>query len=55
MSEKEAAEHAVRVLEMHLQLVSNEVDSGNAPRLRIVGDTRQADAFEELPAFLSRA
>jgi hypothetical protein len=55
MSEKEAAEHAVRIFEMHLRLVSNEADSGNAPRLRIVGDTQQTDAFEELPAFLSRA
>jgi hypothetical protein len=55
MSEKEAAEHAVRILGMHVQLASNEADSGNTPRLRIVGDTQQADAFEDLPAFLSRA
>jgi hypothetical protein len=55
MSEKEAAEHAVRVLDMHLQLASNEAEAGNPPRLRIVGDTHQTDAFEDLPAFLSRA
>jgi hypothetical protein len=55
MSEQEAADHAVRVLDMHLLLASSEEDSGNPPRLRIVGATHQADAFEELPAFLSRA
>jgi hypothetical protein len=55
MSEKEAADHAVRVLDMHLLLASSEEDSGNPPRLHIVGATHQADAFEELPAFLSRA
>jgi hypothetical protein len=55
MSEKEAAGHAVHVLEMHLQLASSEADSSSAPRLRIVGATHQADAFEDLPAFLSRA
>jgi len=55
MSEKEAAEHAVRVLEMQLLLASSDADSSNPPRLRIVGATHQADAFEELPAFLSRA
>jgi hypothetical protein len=55
MSEKEAAEHAVRVLDMHLQLASSEADTGNPPRLRIVGATHQADAFDDLPAFLSRA
>jgi hypothetical protein len=40
---------------MQLQLASDGADTGNTPRLRIVGDTHQADAFEDLPAFLSRA
>jgi hypothetical protein len=55
MSEQQAADHAFRVLDMYVHLVSGDADANNAPRLRIVGATQQADAFEELPAFLSRA
>jgi hypothetical protein len=55
MSEQQAADHALRVLDMNLHLVSSDADANNAPRLRIVGATHQTDAFEELPAFLSRA
>jgi hypothetical protein len=55
MSEQQAADHALRVLDMHLMLASSDTDASNPPRLRIVGATHQADAFEDLPAFLSRA
>jgi hypothetical protein len=55
MSEQQAADHAVRVLDMHLHLTSGDADASNPPRLRIVGAAHQTDAFEELPAFLSRA
>jgi hypothetical protein len=53
MSEKEAAEHAQRVLRMFVMLATGETDA--SPRLRVVGATPYADAVEELPAFLSRA
>jgi hypothetical protein len=55
MSEKEAAEHAVRILEMYAQLCAmNEADAALAPRLRVVGGDDHA-LPDELPAFLSRA
>lgn len=59
MSEKDAAQHAVAILEMYTVLSAlNESES--APRLRIVAsgggddDTLTDDLFE-VPAFLSRA
>ncbi len=53
MSDKEAAEHAVRILEMYAQLSSmTELDT--APRLRVVGGDDHGRA-DDLPAFLSRA
>ena len=57
MSEKDAAEHAARLLEMFTAL-SALSENETAPRLRIVtsgdDDTRTEDLFE-VPAFLSRA
>ncbi|HET9692813.1 MAG TPA: hypothetical protein VFP48_00395 [Steroidobacteraceae bacterium] len=53
MSDKDAAEHAVRILEMYAQLCAMaELDA--VPRLRVVGGEDHG-AAEELPAFLSRA
>ena len=54
MSEKDAAEHAVRILEMLVQMASGVDDVVAAPRLRVVGASHDGDA-SELPAFLSRA
>ncbi len=57
MSEKDAAEHAARLLEM-FTVLSALSENETAPRLRIVAsgddDTRTDDLFE-VPAFLSRA
>ena len=56
MSEKDAAEHAVAILEMFTVLSAlNEIES--TPRLRIVasGDDALTDDLFEVPAFLSRA
>ena len=53
MSDKDAAEHAVCILEMYAQLCSmTELDA--APRLRVVGGDDHGRG-EDLPAFLSRA
>ncbi|HET7204164.1 MAG TPA: hypothetical protein VFI92_12435 [Steroidobacteraceae bacterium] len=53
MSDKDAAEHAERILEMYAQLCAmTELDA--APRLRVVGGEEHSRA-EDLPAFLSRA
>lgn len=53
MSDKDAAEHAVRILEMYAALCAGgEAEPGGAPRLRIVGGD---DGEDEPPAFLSRA
>jgi hypothetical protein len=58
MSEKDAAQHAVAILEMYTVLSAlNESES--APRLRIVASGGDDDALTddlfEVPAFLSRA
>jgi hypothetical protein len=52
MSDKEAAEHAVRILEMYAQLCSM---NDAARRLRIVGGGDDHGSADDLPAFLSRA
>lgn len=53
MSDKDAAEHAVRILEIYAQLcATTELEA--APRLRVVGGEDHGRA-DELPAFLSRA
>jgi hypothetical protein len=55
MSDKDAAEHAVRILEMYAQLSAmNEFDAAATPRLRVVRRD-DPDRGDELPAFLSRA
>jgi hypothetical protein len=53
MSDKDAAEHAVRILEIYAQL-SSMTELETVPRLRVVGGEDHGRA-EELPAFLSRA
>lgn len=56
MSDKDAAGHAVRVLEMYAQLCATyEFDAAAAPRLRVVGGEDRHDLGDDLPAFLSRA
>jgi hypothetical protein len=56
MSDKDAAEHAVRILEMYAQLSAmNEFDAAAAPRLRVVRREDHDHRADELPAFLSRA
>ena len=56
MSDKDAASHAVRVLEMYAQLCATyEFDATAAPRLRVVGGDDRHDLTDDLPAFLSRA
>jgi hypothetical protein len=61
MSEKEAADHAVRILEIYGQLAASDSDAGTPPRLRVVAPSHEResdverDSFDELPAFLSRA
>ena len=54
MSETEAADHAVRILEMYAQVVGGEGEAVGAPRLRVVGAAHDSDPGD-LPAFLSRA
>lgn len=53
MSDKDAAEHAVRILEMYAQLCTM-IELDAAPRLRVVGGDDHGFG-EDLPAFLSRA
>jgi hypothetical protein len=56
MSEQEAAEHAVRVVEMYGQLAALDGDAGAQRRLRVVASPSHAtEAVDDLPAFLSRA
>jgi hypothetical protein len=56
MSDKDAAGHAVRVLEMYAQLCTTyEFDATAAPRLRVVGGDDRHERSDDLPAFLSRA
>lgn len=59
MSEKEAADHAVRILEIYGQLDASDADTTASPRLRVVaqGPEREDvdDGLDDLPAFLSRA
>ena len=54
MSDREAAEHALRIFEIQTALATaGETDT--APRLRVVGGEDHALADDDLPAFLSRA
>jgi hypothetical protein len=61
MSEREAADHALRILEIYSQLAASDIDTGSPPRLRVVAQNHERendldrDGFDELPAFLSRA
>ena len=56
MSDKDAAGHAMRVLEMYAQLCATyEFDASAAPRLRVVGADDRHELTDDLPAFLSRA
>ena len=55
MSDKDAASHALLILEMYAQLCAmTEFDAAAAPRLRIVGGEAN-ELADDLPAFLSRA
>ena len=57
MSEKDAAEHAARLLEM-FTVLSALSENETSPRLRIVAsgdDETRTDDLLEVPAFLSRA
>lgn len=59
MSEKEAADHAVRILEIYCQLDASDADTAASPRLRVVAQSPEREDFDDglddLPAFLSRA
>jgi hypothetical protein len=55
MSDRDAASHAVGILEMYAQLCAmNGPDVATAPRLRVVGGEDYGSAGD-VPAFLSRA
>lgn len=59
MSEKEAADHAVRILEIYGQLDASDADTSTSPKLRVVAQSPEREDFDDglddLPAFLSRA
>jgi|GEM_PF-406793 hypothetical protein len=59
MSEKEAADHAVRILEIYGQLDASDADTTASPKLRVVAQSPEREDFDDglddLPAFLSRA
>lgn len=59
MSDKEAADHAVRILEIYGQLDASDADTSTSPKLRVVAQSPEREDFDDglddLPAFLSRA
>jgi hypothetical protein len=55
MSDKEAADHAIRILEIYGQLDATDADVSNSPKLRVVAQSPEREELDDLPAFLSRA